>query len=155
MIGMGQNAPNRASRAWGEVPMLIQAKSYAEATDGVYRGFQSSPQHLGGAVWHSFDTQRGYHPDPFYGGIMDLFRQPKYSYYMFMAQRDPNKSKVNVGSGPMVYIAHEMTPFSPSDVTVFSNCDEMRLTVFEGSEQFTYVKNKNQEKGLAFSCHYI
>lgn len=144
----GQNAPNRASRAWGEVPMLIQAKSYAEATDGVYRGFQSSPQHLGGAVWHSFDTQRGYHPDPFYGGIMDLFRQPKYSYYMFMVQRDPNKSKVNVGSGPMVYIAHEMTPFSPSDVTVFSNCDEVRLTVFEGGEQFTYVKNKNQEKGL-------
>lgn len=65
-----------------------------------------------------------------------------------MAQRDPNKSKVNVGSGPMVYIAHEMTPFSPSDVTVFSNCDEVRLTVFEGGEQFTYVKNKNQEKGL-------
>ena len=65
-----------------------------------------------------------------------------------MAQRDPNKSKVNVGSGPMVYIAHEMTPFSPSDVTVFSNCDEVRLTVFEGGEQFTYVKNKAMEFGV-------
>ena len=45
--------------------------------------------HIGGTLWHSFDHQRGYHPDPFYGGIMDVFRQPKYSYAMFTSQRDP------------------------------------------------------------------
>ena len=31
----------------------------------------------------------------------------------------------------MVYIAHEMTPFSSADVTVFTNCDAIRLIVLE------------------------
>jgi len=84
---------------------------------------------VGGALWHAFDHNRGYHPDPFYGGIMDNFRQPKYSYYMFMSQRDPNIKLENADSGPMIYIANELTPFSESDVYVFTNCDEVRLIV--------------------------
>ncbi|MGG6497289.1 UNVERIFIED_CONTAM: hypothetical protein NY603_30645, partial [Bacteroidetes bacterium 56_B9] len=83
-------------------------------------------QHVGGCLWHSFDHQRGYHPDPFYGGLMDVFRQPKYSYYMFKAQRSPEKQERLFETGPMVYIAHEMTPFSSKDVTVYSNCEEVR-----------------------------
>jgi len=43
---------------------------------------------------------------------MDVFRQPKYSYYMFKAQRSPEKQERLFETGPMVYIAHEMTPFS-------------------------------------------
>lgn len=93
--------------------------------------YQTSRQHVGGCLWHSFDHQRGYHPDPFYGGLMDVFRQPKYAYYLFMAQRDPVKTGIIAETGPMVYIAHEMTPFSPEDVIVYSNCDEVRLTVFQ------------------------
>ena len=42
---------------------------------------------------------------------MDAFRQPKTSYYMFMAQRSPEKSDLIADSGPMIYIAHELTPF--------------------------------------------
>ena len=137
----GQNAPNRAARAWGEIPMLIQSQSYAASLQDRYQSFLSTRQQMGGAVWHSFDTQRGYHPDPFYGGIMDVFRQPKYAYYMYMSQRDPRS--IELGSGPMVYIAHEMTPFSPADVTVYSNCDEVRLTVYEGGKQYIHKKNKN------------
>lgn len=82
----------------------------------------------------------GYHADPFYGGIMDAFRQPKTSYYMFMAQRSPEKSDLIADNGSMIYIAHEITPFSPMDVTVYSNCEEIRLTVFKGGKNMSIKK---------------
>lgn len=141
------NSPSRVARNWGEQPMRVQAQHYAcpyypvTSYDVLYK---QSPQHVGGCLWHSFDHQRGYHPDPFHGGLMDVFRQPKYSYYMFMAQRPAVKNDRNAGSGPMVYIAHEMTPFSGKDVTVYSNCDEVRLTFNKGGKTYTYKKDKNR-----------
>lgn len=138
-----QNSPSRVARNWGEQAQLIQAQHYASPTyaytclDGLY---QTTPQHVGGCLWHSFDHQRGYHPDPFYGGIMDVFRQPKYSYYMFKAQQPAAKE-------PMVYIAHEMTPFSGKDVVVYSNCDEVRLTYNKGGKSHIYRKDPNR-KGM-------
>ena len=61
-----------------------------------------------------------------------------------MAQRPPFKQENRLyETGPMVYIAHEMTPFSPKDVTVYSNCDEVRLTFIEGGKTWTYRKPKN------------
>lgn len=140
------NSPSRVARNWGEQPMRVQAQHYAcpyypmTSYDVLYK---QSPQHVGGCLWHSFDHQRGYHPDPFYGGLMDVFRQPKYSYYMFMAQRPAVKNDRNAGSGPMVYIAHEMTPFSGKDVTVYSNCDEVRLTFNKGGKTYTYPQIRN------------
>ncbi|MEI7421408.1 MAG: sugar-binding domain-containing protein [Prolixibacteraceae bacterium] len=139
-----QNSDSRTARGWGEVPMLVQAKHYAEGYESTWT---QSSQVVGGCFWHSFDHQRGYHPDPFYGGMTDAFRQPKMSYYMFMSQRDTVKRNFIAESGPMVYIAHEMTPFSPKDVTVYSNCDEVRLTVFKDGKQYTYKKD-NQRIGM-------
>ena len=142
------NSPSRASRAWGETPMLIQAQGYANPSYPYtcYETlFQTTRQHIGGCLWHSFDHQRGYHPDPFYGGIMDAFRQPKYS--MFKSQRSLQKTDLIAETGPMVYIAHAMTPFSPKDVTVYSNCEEVRLTVFKDGKQYNYKKEK-REKGM-------
>lgn len=142
------NSPSRVARNWGEQAMLIQAQHYAHPSypytsyDAL---FHTSRQHVGGCLWHSFDHQRGYHPDPFYGGIMDVFRQPKYSYYMFQSQRSPRQEDRLFQTGPMVYIAHEMTPFSPKDVTVYSNCDEVRLTYNKGGKVFTYRKPVQQE----------
>jgi beta-galactosidase len=144
------NSPSRVARNWGEQPMLIQAQHYASPSYPYtcYESFfQTTPQHAGGALWHSFDHQRGYHPDPFYGGIMDIFRQPKYSYYMFMAQRPVIKNGLIAGSGPMIFIAHEMTPFSGKDVTVYSNCDEVRLTSNKNGKTYTYRKDA-ERKGL-------
>ena len=101
---------------------------------------------MGGCLWHSFDHQRGYHPDPFYGGIMDAFRQPKLSYYMFCSQRPAEKNDMLISeTGPMVYIANAMTPFSPKDITVYSNCDEVRLTYCKDGKQYTYKKEKSNE----------
>lgn len=144
------NSPSRVNRAWGEVPMLVQAQGYAcfdypgfTSYDVLYR---TSRQHVGGCLWHSFDHQRGYHPDPFYGGIMDAFRQPKLSYYMFTSQRPARVNPdLKADSGPMVYIAHSMTPFSPKDVTVYSNCDEVRLTFCKDGKTQVYHKPKAAE----------
>ncbi len=142
------NSPSRVARNWGEQAMLIQAQHYAcpsykyTSYDALYR---TPRQHVGGCLWHSFDHQRGYHPDPFYGGIMDVFRQPKYSYYMFMSQRSPEKQERLFETGPMIYIAHEMTPFSNKDVTVYSNCDEVSLTYINGGKTQTYIKKVEKE----------
>lgn len=143
-----QNGPNRVHRSWGEVPQITQAINLA-APDFIYTSYESinlTPrQNVGGCLWHAFDHQRGYSPDTFYGGIMDIFRQPKYSYHMFMSQREPGSGIPGSKAAPMVYIAHEMTPFSPSDVVVFSNCDKVRLTVL-GKEIGTIETKK--DKGL-------
>lgn len=147
------NSPSRVNRAWGEIPMLVQAQGYAK-TDYKYTCYdvlyRNTRQHMGGCLWHSFDHQRGYHPDSFYGGIMDAFRQPKLSYYMFCAQRPVEKNnRLIAENGPMVFIANAMTPFSPKDVTVYSNCDEVRLTYCKNGKQFIYKKEKTDE-GMPF-----
>lgn len=149
-----QNSDSRVARGWGEVPMLLQAEHYAnpsyinEYPILCYETICNKPKQIVGACfWHSFDHQRGYHADPFYGGIMDAFRQPKTSYYMFMAQRSPEKSDLIADNGPMIYIAHEITPFSPADVTVYSNCEEVRLTVFKGGKEYIYKKDPDH-KGM-------
>lgn len=142
------NSPSRVARQWGEQAMLVQARHYACPTypytsyDALWR---TPRQHVGGCLWHAFDHQRGYHPDPFYGGIMDAFRQPKYAYYMFQSQRPTEKLERPFTTGPMVYIAHEMTPFSPADVTVYSNCDEVRLTYNKNGKLFTYTRPVKKE----------
>ena len=139
-----QNSDSRVNRGWGEVPMLLQAKHYGRpeydfiCLDDIYK---NPRQIVGGCFWHSFDCQRGYHPVPFLGGFMDAFRQPKYSYYMFQSQRPSQKSDLIAETGPIIYIAHAMTPFSPTDVTVYSNCDEVRLTFLKGGEQKIYKKD--------------
>lgn len=142
------NSPSRVARNWGEQAMLVQARHYA-APDYPYTSYdalyRTTRQHVGGSLWHSFDHQRGYHPDPFYGGLMDVFRQPKYSYYMFQAQRSVQQEDRPFATGPMVFIAHEMTPFSPADVTVYSNCDEVRLTYNKDGKVLTYTKPATQE----------
>jgi len=122
------NNNNRASRSWGERPQLVQALSLAESYGAM---FNTTGQFVGGAQWHPFDHQRGYHPDPYWGGIFDCFRQPKYAYYMFKSQVSPKVVHPVCETGPMTYIANEITPFSDSDIVVFSNCDSVRLIAYE------------------------
>lgn len=131
------NSPSRVARAWGEAAQLVQLWHYARPPyaytcwDSLYR---APAQHVGGCLWHPFDHQRGYHPDPFYGGIMDAFRQTKYSWWLFASQRDPALAIPRVDGGPLVKIIHEMTPFSAADVVVLGNCEEVRLTIAGGDQ---------------------
>lgn len=138
------NNDNRASRSWGERPMKIQALSLAKTYDGLY---DTEDNFIGGALWHPFDHQRGYHPDPYWGGIFDAFRQPKYAYHMFRSQTSHDLDHPVSESGPMVYIMHEMTQFSDPDVVVFSNCDSVRLSIYDGTKSWT-LPVKHREKGM-------
>ena len=122
------NNLNRASRSWGERPQLVQAMSLFRSTEELFR---TTGQFIGGCQWHPFDHQRGYHPDPYWGGIYDAFRQPKTALSMFAATLTPAAER------PIVAIAHEMTQFSERDVTVFSNCDSVRLTLYDGEHCWT------------------
>ena len=128
------NNNNRASRSWGERPQLMQAMSLADTYNNLYN---TEPQFIGGAQWHPFDHQRGYHPDPYWGGIYDAFRQPKYAYWMFRSQTDAALDHPTAESGPMLYIAHEMSQWSDKDVTIFTNCDSVRLTIYDGAKSWT------------------
>ena len=119
------NAINRAARGWGEHAMLAAALSLADTYGQMYHGQR---QFIGGCLWHPFDHQRGYHPDAYVGGIYDAFRQPKYALDMFKAQSQQE---------PFLSIAHEMTQFSPADVTIFTNCDSVRLTALNGWKSAT------------------
>ena len=63
---------------------------------------------------------------------MDAYRQPKFSYYLFksLLPVEGLEEVPMVEAKPFVYIAHLMTPFSPSDVVIFTNCEEVKLTLF-------------------------
>ena len=127
------NNLNRASRSWGERPMLTQALSLYRSTQELYH---TTGQFIGGCQWHPFDHQRGYHPDPYWGGIYDAFRQKKTAFDMFAAVLQQPTER------PIVAIAHEMTQFSEKDVTVFSNCDSVRLTMYDGEHCWTLPVEK-------------
>ena len=115
------NNDNRASRSWGEHPLLVQALSLAKSYDEMYR---TTGLFIGGAQWHPFDHQRGYHPDPYWGGIYDAFRQKKYAYEMFRSQSSAS-------------LRHPLAQFSDKDVVVFINCDSVRLSVYDGTKTWT------------------
>ena len=128
------NNLNRASRSWGERPMLMQALSLYRSTQEL---FHTTGQFIGGCQWHPFDHQRGYHPDPYWGGIYDAFRQKKTAFDMFAAVLSSSVATSRQTRKPLVSIAHEMTQFSEKDVTVFSNCDSVRLTMYDGEHCWT------------------
>ncbi len=116
----------RVARSWGETPMLVQAGSHLRALDNIYA---ASTTLSGADLWAGIDAYRGYHHQPFLGAPLDLFRLPKFDYYMFQSQRPVDMTTLKVGSGPMVFIANYASFYSPSNVTVFSNCEEVRLTL--------------------------
>ena len=137
------NNLNRASRSWGERPQLVQALSLCQTYGEMHH---AQRQFIGGCQWHPFDHQRGYHPDPYWGGIYDAFRQPKYAFNMFRSQIAAQRTTLvdealdgtvaadvlRQTEEPYLFIANEMTQFSPEDVTIFTNCDSVRLTLFDG-----------------------
>ena len=122
---MSQNASSRVKREWGEHALIKQAMIRCRDLPGI---FSSSPKQIGATLWCGIDHQRGYHPDPFWGGLLDEFRNKKYSYFVFQSQYDADFKLEGIETGPMVFIAHELTQISPSDVLILTNCEEVRLT---------------------------
>ena len=136
------NSVSRVAKQWGEEAQMRQAMHYfkeewvdngkQEEWPSLTKAYKASPALVGATLWHPFDHQRGYHPDPFWGGIMDAYRQPKFSYYLMKSLLPTQglEEVPGVEAEPFVYIAHLMTPFSPEDVVIFTNCEEVKLTMY-------------------------
>ncbi|GJM64289.1 glycoside hydrolase family 2 TIM barrel-domain containing protein [Persicobacter diffluens] len=105
---------SRQARKDGEERLLNQAKNLQEAYND-----NLSTVAFGDGYWVMYDYNRGYHKDLEHSGIMDIFRLPKYSYYFYASQRAPEQGS------PMVHIASEWSPYSPREVKVYGNVEEV------------------------------
>ncbi|MFR9502991.1 MAG: sugar-binding domain-containing protein [Rikenellaceae bacterium] len=120
------NSVVRVKSEWGENALLQQSEIYSKTLNVLH---SSDPVKLGGALWAGFEHQRGYHSDPFWGGLMTLYRLPKYSYYLWRSQYDADYRVEETDIAPTLFIANELTQLSPADVYIYSNCDEVALTI--------------------------
>ena len=85
----------------------------------------ANPRMGGHFVWSYNDYARGSERETMFCGVVDMNRWPKFSYYMMQSMRP-------AAAGPMVFVAsyNSSADFSSStsEITVFSNCDSVRLT---------------------------
>lgn len=113
---------SRQALGVGEKRLLQQATNIQEAHNDNF----STPAFADG-YWVMFDYNRGYADDLETSGIMSLERVPKFSYYFFRSQRDPQEVSPLFASGPMVKIASYWDAQSSTALRVFSNAEEVEL----------------------------
>ncbi len=129
---VSQNASTRVARAWGEKPMLDQMLNRVKYLKELVN---SDPGRIGGTLWCGIDHHRGYHPDPFTGGLLDIYRMPRYAYQLYQCQYAKESE---------VHIIHELTQISSSDVVVVSNCDKVRLRFMDLDRTLDIKKYKGK-----------
>jgi hypothetical protein len=115
---------SRQAREAGDAAMLQQA---ANVQNG--QGLSLPlPWFTADAYWEWADYG-GYGATATLSGLTDMYRLPKHAYYFLQSQRDPTLTSTLVDAGPVVYIANQWTSTSPTSVKVFSNCDQVRLSL--------------------------
>lgn len=133
--GDGVGEKPRVSLRENEEEQMRQCRSRIEQLCG--KGYfdwcmlDANPTMGGHFVWSYNDYARGSQDETMYSGVVDINRYPKFSYYMLQSMRDKSISQPSLYNGPMVFIASynasgDFTS-STTDITVFSNCDEVRL----------------------------
>jgi beta-galactosidase len=126
---------SRQLRGDGEKRLLQQAANFQEA----HNDNLNNP-HLGDANWLMFDYNRGYSPDIESSGIMDIFRLPKFSYYLYKSQIKSYGFLNGIVDNPFVKIASYWNQDSDyKNLKVYSNCDEVAI----------YLNNKLIERKTA------
>ncbi len=118
-VNTGAAVDSDCVRSDGELPMLSQAFNHMQS----HNLNLEQPYIVGDGVFTAVDYLA------YDSGILDFFRLPKFSAYFWQSQRDPSLLLPGLDSGPMIRIASYWKASSPSDVTVFSNCDEVKLYV--------------------------
>lgn len=113
----GGNSTSDVNLKDGEFAMLVQARNHQESLN-LNRELSFL---CGDGLWVGIDFQC------YPSGVMDYFRIPKFSYYFYQSQRDPNLVFKGIDSGPMVFIANYWTEKSSRTITVYSNCDRISL----------------------------
>lgn len=97
-------------------------KSFGDALDYYYGNEFCS----GGFAWSMFDYNNEVNymrtGHVFYSGLYDIWRLDKPASYLYRSQKDPDDEVV-------LYIANYWTEQSPSEVEIYSNCDEVELFV--------------------------
>lgn len=114
----GEHSTTRIRISDGEDAQLLQAWNFLWAHN------QNSGWNwlIGDCLWVGVDHARGCNDENSISrcGVLDYFRLPKFSYYLFQSQRS--------SSAPSIFIANYWTPRpSPTKVVVFANCDEVEL----------------------------
>lgn len=121
----GFTSSSNRTRADGEKGLLEQAENHVWGMNENHKLSWLSAD----AVWvyNDYFGMSQYDKSLCSGGVVDLFRIPKFSYYCYQSQRDPSITMPGVNSGPAVFIASHWTASSSLSVWVFSNCEKVSL----------------------------
>ncbi len=106
---------SRQFRSNGEARLVQQAYNLQESHND-----NMMTHATGDSYWVMYDYNRGYHDEIEASGIMDIFRLPKFGYDFYASQKSPE-------AGIELKIATYWDENSPTDVKVFSNCEEVKL----------------------------
>lgn len=124
-----QNSIWRCKRNWGDFAMAESVNRMLQRFDnqtGQYIDVYNNKSICGYGVWPAIAHNRGYHINPCWGGHLDLFRLPKFSYYFMQSQKDREEI------GDVLFIASWWSEASPDDIMVFSNAE--RVLLFRNDE---------------------
>lgn len=125
----GSTSTTRVNRSNGEKALLQNAWNF-QWEHNLLRGPTYYPWTIGDATWAFFDGFESFSKTTSDWGMMDVYRLPKFSYYFFRSQLDPDGHVKGANNKPMVYIANWWTPTNkPENVVVYSNCDEVALYI--------------------------
>ncbi len=120
-----QSCAWRVPRGWGDFAMQRSVDRMLgldpQCSTNHYLNMVNKPNICGFGIWPGIEHNRGYHINPCWGGFLDLFRVPKFSYYFMKSQQPVEKV------GPVLYIANWWMEISPDDVVIYSNADTVRL----------------------------